>query len=125
MDIKGIARNLFPLASAKAATETATTRHKSDADNDREGNGQAANGEEQKRRRLTPEELDEAVRYLEGLAGVKDHQLKVRLETKDDMTVVYIEDRDGKVVRRIPESELRALTSNRERKSGHLINRAM
>lgn len=125
MDIKGIARNLLPLTSTKAASEAASTRHKSDANNDREGNGQAANGEEQKRRRMTPEELEEAVKYLEGLAGVKDNQLKVRLETKDDITVVSIEDRDGKVVRRIPESELQALTANRERKSGHLINRAM
>lgn len=126
MDIKGIVRNLTPFTATKAASETANTRQKTDANNDREGNGQAAaNGEEQKRRRMTAEEFEEAVKYLESLAGVKDNNLKVRLETRDDVTVVYVEDRDGKVVRRIPESELWTLTSNRERKSGHLINRAM
>jgi uncharacterized FlaG/YvyC family protein len=126
MDIKGIARNLLPFTMTKAASEAVGTRHKTDANNDREGDGQAAaSGEEQKRRRMTAEELEDAVKYLEGLAGVKDNHLKIRLETKDDVTVVYVEDRDGKVVRRIPESELRSLTANRERKSGHLINRAL
>jgi uncharacterized FlaG/YvyC family protein len=123
MDIKGIARNLGPLAPVKTP-ETVSTRTKTDANNDREGNGQAA-GEEQKRRRLTSEEINEAVKYLEGLAGIKDNNLRVRLESKDDAIVVYVEDNDGKVVRRIPESELVSLTANRDRKSGHLLNRAI
>ncbi len=123
MDIKGIARNLGPLAPAKTP-EAVSTRTKTDANNDREGNGQAT-GEEQKRRRLTSEEIDEAVKYLEGLAGIKDNNLRVRLESKDDVNVVYVEDADGKVVRRIPETELAALTANRDRKSGHLLNRAL
>lgn len=124
MDIKGIVRNLNPLHLTKAS-ETARTHTKSDADNDREGNGQAATGEEQKRRPMTPEEIAEAVKYLEGLAGVKDHGLRVRLETKDGVNVVYVEDSDGKVVRRIPEADLASLTANRERKSGHLLNKAL
>lgn len=125
MDIKGLARNLISFTSVKAAQEAKSTRSKTDANNDREGNGQAANGESESRRNLRPEEIAEAVTYLEGLAGVKDNNLSVRVETKDSITVVYIEDRDGKVVRRIPESELSALTSNRQKKSGHLLNRAM
>jgi len=123
MDIKGIARNLGPLAPVKTS-ETVSTRTKTDANNDREGNGQAA-GEEQKRRRLTNEEINEVVQYLEGLSGIKDNNLKIRLETKDDVNVVYVEDVNGKVVRRIPENELVSLTLNRDRKSGHLLNRAL
>lgn len=122
MDIKGVFRQVIPFSTAK--TEEAKAKSKLDADNDKEGNGQSA-GEEQKRRQLSPEQLEEAIQYLEGLPGVKDNNLTVRKETKDGITIVYVEDRSGKIVRRIPESELAALTANREKKSGHLLNRAM
>ena len=122
MDIKGVFRQVIPFPTAK--TEEAKAKAKLDAGNDKEGNGQSA-GEEQKRRHLSPEEIQEAVQYLEGLPGVKENNLTIRKETKDGITVVYIEDRTGKIVRRIPESELAALTSNRDKKSGHLLNRAM
>ena len=126
MDIKGIARNILPLGPTKPdAVQEARTRSKTDANNDREGDGQATSDEDQRRRNLSPEEIQEAVKYLEGLPGVKENGLTLRLETKDGVSVVYIEDRAGKVVRRIPESELSLLTSNRQKKSGHLLNKAL
>lgn len=128
MDIKGIVRNVIPfgLDGTKESKARSKTELKSDASGEREGNGQAATGgEEQKRRPMTPEELEEAIKYFEGLPGFKDSQLRVRLESRDGVNVVYIEDANGKVVRRIPEAELRQLTSNREEKRGHLLNRAM
>lgn len=123
MDIKSIIRNVIPFG-ASAVKDPARTRAKTDADNDREGNGQAS-GEERKRHKPTPEEVQEALRFLEGLSGIKENGLTVRTECKEDCVVVYVEDRDGKVVRRIPEQDLIGLASNPERKSGHLINKAM
>jgi uncharacterized FlaG/YvyC family protein len=123
MDIKGLAKNLIPF-NVQRTKEATNTRSKTDANNDREGNGQAT-GEEHKRRLLSQEEIAEAVKYLEALPGVKENNLTIRVSSADGITVVYIEDRDGKVVRRIPESELGYLTSNRQKKSGHLINKAM
>jgi uncharacterized FlaG/YvyC family protein len=123
MDIKGLARNLIPF-NVNRTKEAPSTRSKTDADNEREGNGQAS-GEGQKRRALTPEEITDAVKYLEGLPGVKENNLTIRVAATDGITVVYIEDRDGKVVRRIPESELAFLTSNRQKKSGNLLNKAL
>ncbi len=122
MDIKGIVRNILPIGITKN-TEPKTLSA-SDTTNEREGNGQSA-GEERKRRHLTAEELQEAVKHLESLPGVKENNLTIRLEQKDDITVVYVEDGDGKVVRRIPETELLAIMTNREKKSGHLLNKAM
>ncbi len=124
MDIKGITRNLIPLATLKSVKESANTRSKTDANNDRDGDG-AASGEEHKRQKLNPEEISEAVDYLKELPGVKENNLTVRLETSGGTAVVYIQDLNGKVIRRIPESELAALTSNRQRKSGHLLNKAL
>ena len=125
MDIKGLARNLIPLSSVKATPESKSARAKTDADNDREGDGQAATGEEQKKRKLTQEELTEAIKYLHELPGVKSNNLTVKCETSDGVTVIFIQDRDGKTVRRIPELELAYLTSHREQKSGHLLNKAL
>lgn len=125
MDIKGVVRNLIPLPWAvKSANEARSAHSKTNADNDREGNGQAA-GEEQKRRKLSPEEIADAVNYLKELPGVKENSLSVRLEQADGVTIVYVEDRFGKLVRRIPESELAVLTADREKKNGHLLNKAL
>ncbi len=123
MDIKGIIRNVIPMGAAKS--DEAKAKSKTDADNDREGNGQEGSGGEHQRRKLTPEELKDAVKYLEDLPGIKDHNLTVKLESSNDVIIVYVQDRDGRIVRRIPESELSLLTSNREKKSGHLLNRAL
>ena len=124
MDIKGIARNLIPFGSVKAAQDAKDRRSKTDANGDREGNGQAA-GEDSKRRKLSADEIQEAVKYLEGLPGVRDNGLTVRLDQSNETVVVHIEDRSGKVVRRIPENELAFLTSNRQKTSGHLLNKTL
>jgi uncharacterized FlaG/YvyC family protein len=124
MDIKGVARNLIPLVSVRAAQEAKAARSKTDANNDRDGNGQAS-GEEQRKTKLSPEELTDAIKYLEELPGVKENNLTVRADLSSGTAVVYVQDRDGKVVRRIAESELWQLTSNRQKKSGHLLNRAL
>ncbi|MES2855316.1 MAG: flagellar protein FlaG [Bdellovibrionota bacterium] len=123
MDIKGVVRNIVPFSVKKK--EESKTGSALDTDNEKDANGQQAGEGDQRRRNLSPEEIAEAVKYLSELPGVKDNGLKVRLETKDDVTVVYVEDRDGKIVRRIPESELSLLTAAKEKKSGHLLNRAM
>lgn len=124
MNIKGLVSNVIPFPGPKKPEE-AKAKTALDADNEKEGNGQSSNGGDQRRRNLTPEEIAVAVKHLENLAGVKENGLKIRMETNDGITVVYVEDRDGKVVRRIPESELSLLTGDRERKSGHLLNKAL
>lgn len=122
MNIKGLVSNVIPFQSRKP--EEAKAKTALDADNEKEGNGQSSNGGDQRRRNLTPEEIADAVKHLENLQGVKDNALRVRQETKDGITVVLIEDRDGKTVRRIPESELSLLTGP-ARKSGNLLNKAL
>lgn len=123
MDIKNVVRNIVPFSVKKK--EEAKAKTALDTDNERDANGQQQHEGDNRRRNLTQEEIAEAVKCLSELPGVKDNGLNIRIETKDGVTVVYVEDRDGKVVRRIPESELSTLTTGREKKSGHLLNRAM
>jgi uncharacterized FlaG/YvyC family protein len=127
MDIKGIVRNISPFSpSGKVdlSQSRASTESKTDANNDREGNGQASDGEQKGHRSLTPEEILQAVAQIESLAGIKEHGLTVRVESKDGITTVYVEDRDGKIVRRISEAEL-SLMPGRQKKSGNLLNKAL
>ena len=125
MDVKGLVRNILPMPSQ--AAKEARKAVKADSTTDRDANGQQAQSgeQEQKRRKLTPEEIQNAVKTLEALSGVKDHNLRVRLVQADGVSVVLIEDSFGKVVRRIPENELGALTADKEKKSGHLFDKAM
>lgn len=125
MDIKNIVRTVIPLG-VSGTQEAKHARVKTEDTADREGNGQSAGQEQEKRRNLTQEELDEAIKYLEALPGVKDNGLNVRLERNaDGIPSILVVDRLGKVVRRIPESEISVLTANKEKKSGHLLNKAM
>jgi uncharacterized FlaG/YvyC family protein len=121
MDIKNV-RNILPFSVT--AKPDVKSRSKTDAASDRDGNGQASGEGEKRRRHLSPEEIDEAVKHIEDLPGVKENGLIVRLEQRDDTVVVYVEDRDGKIVRRIPEADLSLLSTAKEKKSGHLLNKA-
>jgi uncharacterized FlaG/YvyC family protein len=96
MDIKSVVRQIIPLTGKAQAPEKPTTTVET---SDRDANGQSANQGDEGNRHLTKEQIEEAVKFLENLDGVKNNGLKIRMETKDDVTVVYIEDRDGKVVR--------------------------
>lgn len=121
MDIKGVVRQFVPSTEKVRAPDKPTTTVET---SDRDANGQQTGNNDERNRHLTPEQIAEAVKYLENLDGVKEHGLQVRMETKDDVTVVYIEDRDGKIVRRIPASELSLLNRDSARKSGQLLNKA-
>jgi uncharacterized FlaG/YvyC family protein len=131
MDIKGIVRQVIPFTTKAQQSEMAAkARSTTDASSDREGNGQQGQSEEQKKREYTPEEIQEVLKYLESLSGVKDNGLTVRLASADGVTAIFIEDRTGKTVRRIPEIEFGTLLANRSqgaatKKTGNLLNRAL
>lgn len=128
MNIKGLVGNVIPIVGGPKSlgkSEEAKAKSAFDADNEKDGNGQSSGSGDQRRRNLTPEEIANAIKHLENLAGVKDNGLTVRQETNDGVTVVYVEDRDGKIVRRIPEAELSVLSIPNENKSGKLLNRAV
>jgi uncharacterized FlaG/YvyC family protein len=121
MDIKGVVGKILPFSRLDSSRNTDSIKTA-----DRDANGQAATGDDQKpRRQYTEEEIQEAVKKLEDIPGIKENGLTIRLEVKDDIKVIYVEDRDGKVVRRIPETELHFLLGDKERKSGHLLNKAL
>lgn len=90
-DIKKIERRAVPVPIAKPANQS----------------------EDQKdqKPKMTIQQLEQAAEHLRSLSGIKDNGLLVRIETNDGVSVIFVEDATGKVVRRFPEVELLVFTS--------------
>ncbi len=123
MNIKSLA-NIF--------TPTPVTRRnqvargvKAEESSDRDANGQQAGGDSAEKRKLSAEEIALAVKHLKELSGVRDHHLQVVVREQNGLSIVFIEDLQGKVIRRIPEWELIPLLSARENATGQLLNRTL
>ena len=123
MDVKSVFRSMIPGGLRIGGPARPETKAGSAAE--RDANGRQEQGAQAERQPLTAEEVREVIKYLENLQGVKENNLIVRFKEADGIRVIYIEDRDGKVVRRIPESEFQFVLANKEKKSGHLLNKAM
>lgn len=123
MNIKSLA-NIF--------TPTPVTRRnqvargvKAEESSDRDANGQQAGGDSAEKRKLSAEEIALAVKHLKELSGVRDHHLQVVVREQNGLSIVFIEDLQGKVIRRIPEWELIPLLLARENATGQLLNRTL
>lgn len=126
MNIKSVVNSFLPFDVRKTENAGAKKDIKSQESHDRDADGRRQPDQEPNKRHLSEEELKDAVKYLEELPGVKDNNLVVRLRNSEsEVRVVYIEDRKGQVVRRIPEAELWQLTLNRQKKKGQLLDKAM
>ena len=105
MNIKSIANNLLPFDVKKVVRNNRT---EASSDRDAEGKREEA-PKKQPRRNLSEDELNAAIAYLKNLKGVKDNNLTVRLVRQNNVPVAIVEDHTGKIIRRIPETELSML----------------
>ena len=121
MNIKGIVNNLIPIDLKKI--DLRKTRNTPDRDPQQGGGGE----EKPKHRNFTEEELQEALKLLRELPGVKINNLQFRVERNNDRIIVFLEDPTGKVIRRIPDTELRSLLKNHlpDSSRGNLLNKAL
>lgn len=130
MDVKNIARNILPFSLGKSSEakmrESVASETKSSTD--RDANGQQQREEHVPKRGLTEEELQEAIKALEAVPGVKDSGLQFKLVREENgVPFVRVLDRDGKVVRRIAEAELADVRARQvnAKSTGNLLNKAM
>lgn len=130
MDVKHAVRNILPFSLGKVSEtklrETLTGEAKTASDRDADGQQQQA--ESEKKRNLSDEEIQEAIKVLESFPGVKDSGLSFKLSRGEDgVPVVHVLDRAGNVVRRIPETELAQVKSRQgeNKTTGNLLNKAM
>lgn len=130
MDVKHAVRNILPMALGKVSETKLREQVTSEAHttSDRDANGQQQREGQTPRRNLSEDELQEAVKILEALPGVKYNGLRFKLSRNESgVPVVHVEDRNGKIVRRIPESELSQLKARSvdPKSTGNLLNKAM
>jgi uncharacterized FlaG/YvyC family protein len=94
--------------------------------NDREQNlGGHPGAEKEQEEPLTDEEFKEALEHLKSLPAIKDNSFVVKVEMKQNVRVILITDFTGKVLRKIPEEDLRQLLKNKGQSKGQLLDKAM
>ena len=131
MDVKHAVRNILPFFKDKVSETKLRESLRGDGTTsaDRDPNGQQQpEGDSSSRRNLTEDEIKEAIKILESLPGVKENGLQFKLTTNSEgLHVVHIEDRFGKMVRRVAEAELSQVKArhSENRTTGNLINKAM
>ena len=119
MNIKSIAGNLIPFDVKKI------TRTRAEASSDRDADGKREDAPKRSpRRNLSEEELLAAIKHLKELKGVKDNNLNVRLVRENGIPVALIEDQKGKIVRRLPETEMSLLDTS-EKSKGNLLDKSL
>src|SRR5450631_4468996 len=123
MNIKGVINNLMPVDFVRK-TDTKKTRNEPERDPAQGGNGGGAPPEQH---RFNAQELEEALKILKDLPGVKENNLQFRVEWNGSRVVVFLEDYSGKVIRRIADVELWLMIKNRQQNStrGNLLNKAL
>jgi uncharacterized FlaG/YvyC family protein len=119
MNIKSITGSASVKEIQKKEKKTAESSPDRDPQNENEGEGFSH------KRKMTEEEVQQAVESIKQLQGVSNNNLQVRSENLNGTFVVFVEDINGKVIRRIPESDLWFLTREKDKEKGHLFDRAM
>lgn len=92
---------------------------------DRDGNGKREQKEAEVKRQLTDAEFDEAFKVLQDLPGLKANDLEVKVTVENGVRTVTIEDLNGKIIRRLSESQLWLATRDKDRQTGTILDKAM
>jgi hypothetical protein len=123
MNIKSVISNPVLPVDPKNRIEGGV-RTKSSTERDANGKREQAEGEVKKK--LNDSEFEEAFKVLKGMPGLKSNDLSLRVEVgADGMRIVYIEDLNGKVIRRLTESQLWLATRDKDRQTGAILDKAM
>lgn len=125
MNIKPLNSNILPIDLKTRAEAAAEVRSQAKTSGDRDADGKRQKQEEPEKRNLTEAEFAEAMEHLKSIEGLVANQLTVRVQVQGHMRIVFIEDPNGQVVRRLSESDLWTLTRDKDKPKGQILDRAM
>lgn len=91
---------------------------------DRDANGQRQQPEPENKRHLNQEEFDQALESLKQNSAIVAHNLQLRVETQGDHRVIFVEDLQGQVIRRLSEADLWIVTRSNDRPTGKILDKA-
>lgn len=122
MDIRGFAKIFNPLAIQ--GPERVEKGIKSDTTHDREGNGQMPSGNDSEHREpMSEDQFEQAIEHLKKHQVFKDNNLEILVQKVESKRFVIIREPNGKVLRRIPESELWSLQAIKDNEKGQLLSK--
>lgn len=90
---------------------------------DRDADGRRQSQEPELKRHLNEAEFEAALKALKEIQGIAANGLSVRVEIHEDRRVIYIEDQEGKVVRRLSEADLWLVTREKTRPTGQIFDK--
>ena len=123
MDIKNVFK-VSPSAFIKAKSESVAQRKnlKTDDTTDRDGNGQSPHGRPSKDHPMSEEEQNDALKRLQQMGPMQEHQWEVRVLTQfPDRLSLQIWDQKGVLLRTLQEHDLRSLAQNPEPNRGQWL----
>ena len=122
MNIKTVTPNpVLPLDQSKKVEG----KVRAQGSTDRDADGRRQHQEPEIKRHLTQQEFDDALKALGEHPGLKANHLVIKVEVHEDARVVLIVDPEGKIVRRLSESQLWLATRDKDRQTGRILDKAM
>ncbi len=122
MNIKSVSPNPILSIDPKQKVEGNVRAQSS---TDRDADGRREKQEPEIKRHLTQQEFDEALKILGDHPGLKANDLVIKVEVQEDHRVILILDPEGKIVRRLSESQLWSATRDKDRQTGRILDKAM
>ena len=126
MNIKGFGVNLPTQVESQKSSET-PEKMRMESSGDRDADGRRQNQSGQDEGPPTEEQVQKAMEYLKEHPGVKENNLTVMRKEAAGKIVLVLQDHLGKVIRRIPEAQVRAIGTSvpTQSQKGQIFHRAM
>jgi uncharacterized FlaG/YvyC family protein len=121
MNVRTVSNPIVSIDQKPAVENKTVQMNESHQDRDADGKRDRP---EQDQSPLSEEELKQAHEYLENLESLKASSLVFVLVDTGPVKVFEIRDSNGAVVRRIPEHEMRQLSSDKDKPTGKIFDRA-
>jgi uncharacterized FlaG/YvyC family protein len=121
MNIRTVTNPIQAIDAIRNADNKTVRMNESDADRDASGRREHSEPDQSP---LNQDEFEKAKKYLEELESLKASGFTAHVDAAGDLRVFLIKDRDGNIVRRIPEHEMRQLITDKDRKSGQIFHKA-
>ena len=91
---------------------------------DRDADGRHEKSGEGEKRHLSDEEFQKALAELEEIPGIRESSLSIHVEQKEGFRVVLVKDPEGRVVRRLSQSEMWSLVTHaKDRSTGLMLDK--
>ena len=121
MNVRSLSNPIIPTESVKTGETRDVQLDVSSEDRDADGRRQ---DKEPDKNPLSEEEFKLAEEYFAKLTGLNSNGLSIKVESAEELRVFLIIDREGHVVRRILEWEMRSIIGDKDKKTGQLFDKS-